>query len=657
MMLLRAGIGLAICFASVCCGFSSMAQGPESTLVVVNEESPDSLAIASHYIKLRNIPAVNVVYLRGITTIKQFGPESSSSKAFQREILNPILKTMKDRGIEDQIDCITYSAGFPTRINIGPEGGRYLKITGKKYSLKLHAPWASITSLTYFYRNAFSASPTFLALDANNFGNSTPSKAAANPFVDGDARKFAAAIQSARAGDYPLATEQLLVLARKHPRQMAVVFALARVYALAGKKEKVLTTLRHAQVNGFAGRSVIEKDSAFREVIGDPVLKKILQQMENLPNGVLPTRSFSGQSYWAKNGWPNGNEKQGQRYTLSTVLAVTGENQSSVEDSIARLEASVKADGSSPAGLVYFADHKDPRSRTRKHQFKFAAAELKSLGREASIGSDVYPKNRGRVIGVTLGSPILDWEKSGSRFLPGAIGDNFTSYGGWWQKTGQTQLTEFLDAGAAGASGTVYEPYTITAKLPSARWHVHYARGCTLAESYYQSVSGPFQTLIVGDPMCCPFGDFPKFSVEGLKPDAIIKDDFELEIRAADDGPAIRSYGMFYDGVFLTTIKHPDRFKVAIDDMKDGRHEIRIVGVADTPTANRSTRILEFVVGRTEQKVDGFSDSKSTRLLDSIHLKSADKEEKEIELYQNSRILASTSSDQLIQPLDLLVLP
>ena len=178
-----------------------------------------------------------------------------------------------------------------------------------------------------------------------------------------------------------------------------------------------------------------------------------------------------------------------------------------------------------------------------------------------------------------------------------------------------------------------------------------------MAESYYQSVSGPFQTLIVGDPMCCPFGDFPKFSVEGLKPDAIVKDDFELEIRAADDGPAIRSYGMFYDGVFLTTIKHPDRFKVAIDDMKDGRHEIRIVGVADTPTANRSTRILEFVVGRTEQKVDGFSDSKSTRLLDSIHLKSADKEEKEIELYQNSRILASTSSDQLIQPLDLLVLP
>ena len=590
--------------ALFCCCSAVLAQSPESTLVVVNEESPDSLGIARHYIQLRNIPAVNVVYLRGITTIKQFGPESSSSKAFQREILNPILKAMKVRGIEDQIDCITYSAGFPTRINFQPEMNRYLKAEGKKYSLQLHAPWASITSLTYFHRNAFSASPNFLELDANNFGNSTPSRASGNPFVGGDAREFTAAIQSARAEDYPLAAKQLLGLARKHPLQMAVVYALARVYALAGEKEKFLTTLRHAQVNGFANRSVIKNDPAFREFIGDPTLKKILQQMENLPNGVLPTRSFSGQSYWAKNGWPNGNQKQGQRYTLSTVLAVTGKNQSSLEDSIARLESSAKADGSNPEGLVYFADHKGIRSKARKNQFRSAADELKLLGREASIGSDIYPKNRDRVIGVTLGSAVLDWKKSGSRFLPGAIGDNFTSYGGWWQKAAQTQLSEFLDAGAAGASGTVYEPYAIAAKFPTARWHVHYARGCTLAESFYQSVSGPFQLLIVGDPMCCPFGNFPKFKVLGLKPDAVVKEDFELEIQAADDGPAIRSYGMFFDGVFLTTIKDPDRFKVSIDDMKDGRHEIRIVGVADTPTANRTTRQVDFLLDRSGKKVN-----------------------------------------------------
>jgi len=605
--LLRACFGFIACFVVFYCSLISMAQSPESTLVVVNEESPDSLAIASHYVRLRNIPAVNVVFLRGVTTIKKLGFESSSSKAFQREILNPILKAMKTRGIEDQIDCITYSAGFPTRINFKPERERYLKAEGKKYNIQRHAPWASITSLTYFHRNAFSDNPNFLELDANNFGSSRPSNAPSNPFVGDDARKFDAAIKSARLADYPLATKQLLGLARKHPRQMAVVFALGRVYALAGKKEKVLTTMRHAQVNGFARRSLIEKDPAFRKFVDDPEFAKILQQMEDLPAGLLPTRSFSGQSYWAKNGWPNGDAKQGQRYILSTVLAVTGENQSSVEDSINRLEASAKADGTNPAGLVYFADHKNVRSRTRSGQFKIAAAELKSLGREVSIGGDIYPQKNDRVIGATLGSAVLDWKKSGSRFLPGAICDNFTSYGGWWEKSGQTQLSEYLDAGAAGASGTVYEPYAIAAKFPSARWHAHYARGCTLAESFYQSVSGPFQLLIVGDPLCCPFGDFPKFKVLGLESNATVNQDFELAIQVADDGPAIRSYGMFFDGVFLTTIKPHARFNVSIDDMSDGRHEIRIVGVAETPTANRTSWQIEFEV----KKGVGSANSKS----------------------------------------------
>ena len=103
------------------------AQGPENVLVVVNKDSPDSIAIANRYVQLRNVPAVNVVYLRGITTLKNHGPESSSTRAFKREILNPILKAMKDRGIEDQIDCIAYSAGFPTRINFQLEMKTYLK--------------------------------------------------------------------------------------------------------------------------------------------------------------------------------------------------------------------------------------------------------------------------------------------------------------------------------------------------------------------------------------------------------------------------------------------------------------------------------------------------------------------------------------------------
>ena len=576
------------------------AQGPENVLVVVNKDSPDSIAIANRYVQLRNVPAVNVVYLRGITTLKNHGPESTSSKAFQREILNPILKAMKGRGIEDQIDCIAYSPGFPTRINFNPELKRYLNATGIKYKLQLHAPWASITSLTYFHQNAFSRNPDFLELDANNYANPRRMTVLANPFTGKDAVEFRSAISHIQAADFNQAIEKLIPLGRVHRRQVPVIYALAWCFASTGEDKKAINLLEYAAQLGFASRSLLEKAEAFFNIRTQPEFKKIVAQMEDLPDGAIPTRSFSAQTYWAKNGWPSGNNDQGERYLLSSVLAVTGQNQSTLDSSLIRLTDSASVDGTKPRGNVYFADHKDVRSKVRRHEFSPAVKELKSLGQNASIGSAIYPTGDSQVIGATLGSAAPKWSKSKSKFVPGAICDNLTSYGASWQKPAQTQITEWLDAGAAGASGTVYEPFAIAAKFPSARWHAHYARGCTLAESYYQSVSGPVQLLLVGDPLCCPFGNFPRFSVEGLKSGTTVKADFELQINAAANGPNIRSYEMFYDGVFVSAIENPDDVQVAIDGMKNGRHEIRIVGIADTPTANRTSKRLEFAIAKND---------------------------------------------------------
>jgi len=631
---------LALCFISG----SVFAQGPENTLVVVNEESFDSVSLANQYIHLRSIPACNVLYLSGIKTVKQFDDESTSTQLFDRQIRMPILEALKERGIEKQIDCIAYSAGFPTRVNFQREMKAYLKQSGKKYSIQLHAPWASITSLTYFHENAYSGSPDFLELDANDYAAVRPSKLMANPFKGSDATEFNAAMKSLQAVDYASASKALLGLARKHPLQMSVIYQLARCFSFLSEKKKAITTLRHALSNGFAYRSILEKDPAFRELRSDARFKAILSQMADLPEGVSPTRSFSSRHFWARNGWPNGTRSQGEKYVLSAVLAVTGKNQSTLQNSVARLESSFKADGTKPKGHVYFADHKDPRSRTRKAQFPFAVKELRSIGREASIGSDKLPKKNTRVIGATLGSPVLDWKACGSTFLPGAICDNFTSYGGWWQKTGQTQLSEFLDAGAAGASGTVYEPFTIPPKIPTARWHAHYARGSTLAESYYQSVSGPFQTLLVGDPLCCPYGNFPKFTVEGIEPGANLNQDFELRVNLEDNSLGVRRYELYYDGVFLSKVTDPKKIKVAVDGMNDGYHEIRIVAVADTPVANRSTQRLDFVVDRSGQNVALSAASTKIRLGQPLELKVESSSEEKLEIRQNSRVIATIGS-------------
>ena len=89
---------------------------------------------------LRDIPATNVVYVRGVTTNKKDDEESSSTKAYQSQILNPILEAIRARRIQDQITCIAFSAGFPTRFSFQPELKKYLDATGKKYNITQHAP-------------------------------------------------------------------------------------------------------------------------------------------------------------------------------------------------------------------------------------------------------------------------------------------------------------------------------------------------------------------------------------------------------------------------------------------------------------------------------------------------------------------------------------
>jgi len=584
-------------FLSVC---ASTAQGPENVLLVVNAESQDSRAIANRYVELRDIPTSNVVYLKGVSNLKghKFGEESTLSWKFKKEILQPILKAIKDRGLENQIDCIAYSAGFPTRVNFNnPELKTYLEQTGQKYNLMLHAPWASITSLTYFHRNAFSKNPDFLRLDANRYANPHRMKVLANPFTGGNAQKFDLGVKQTSEKNYVNATATFVDLRKEHPKQLSVIYALARSFAFSGETDKAIMTLGHAKEVGFAYGSLLLRDAAFLGMHSEPRFVELVSDMEDLPDGLHATRSFSGRSYWGKNGWANGNADQGERYMLSSVLAVIGENGSTLQASLDRLESSAAADGTFPDGNVYFADHKDVRSKCRRGQFPFAVAELKTLGIRASIGPDLYPVNDSRVIGASLGSPSMDWSKSKSSFLPGAICDNLTS-GGADFKGRQVHLTKFLDAGAAGASGTVYEPYALQAKFPTARWHAHYARGCTLAESYYQSVSGPSQLLLVGDPLCCPYGEFPKFDVEGIDNGDTFNGDFEFEIEEDSSSAKIDRFEVFFDGVYLDKLKDFGNVPVETDAIKAGRHELRVVAVAASPVGNKSSKKFRFTISR-----------------------------------------------------------
>jgi hypothetical protein len=310
-----------------------------------------------------------------------------------------------------------------------------------------------------------------------------------------------------------------------------------------------------------------------------------------------------GQSHGFRSwyGWKQGGQRVeggGLHYMLSTMLAVTNRQGTTVDEAVRYLTGSAGSDGTHPRGTIYYVRNSNVRSTTRHDRFATAVDELARLGVRAAIVEGAMPTRKQDVMGVTMGTDKFDWQQSGSRILPGAIGDNLTSFGGVMvPKSSQTRLTEYLRYGAAGACGTVVEPYAIQAKFPLPSIHVHYARGCSLAEAFYQSVSGPFQLLIVGDPLCRPWADIPAVRVTGLPAGGEVKGAITLGASAAfSRGAKAAQFQWFVDGkrVGRTKPGTPLRFDTRL--LPDGYHELRVVAVADDAIETQGSKIVPISV-------------------------------------------------------------
>lgn len=107
-------------------------------------------------------------------------------------------------------------------------------------------------------------------------------------------------------------------------------------------------------------------------------------------------------------------------------------------------------------------------------------------------------------------------QAASNRFLPGAVADHLTSFGGHLPGAkGQMPATDWLTAGATASYGTVEEPCNHTDKFPRASVLVdHYVRGATVIEAYWKSVAMPGQGLFVGEPLARPWAHQPSASIE-----------------------------------------------------------------------------------------------------------------------------------------------
>ncbi len=216
------------------------------------------------------------------------------------------------------------------------------------------------------------------------------------------------------------------------------------------------------------------------------------------------------------------------------------------------------------------------------------------VGAEAEVG--VAPLQKSDVMGAVLGRSVINWPRSGSTILPGAICDNLTSFGGILKSDAtQTPLTDFLRFGAAGSSGTVVEPFSLQAKFPHPWMHVHYARGATLAEAFYQSVAAPYQLLIVGDPLCRPWARSPQVQVDGLPSGNTVQGKLALTPRSSPDSTP-REYQCFLDGRFRFSTRPGQTFEFDTAKLPDGYHELRVVAIEDSALESQGRAILPLHV-------------------------------------------------------------
>jgi hypothetical protein len=301
--------------------------------------------------------------------------------------------------------------------------------------------------------------------------------------------------------------------------------------------------------------------------------KTLLDEMKDIDFDMQPAVGFRSSSGWQPDGKSTSDERAA-RYLLSTVLACTTGRGTSIDQAIDHLRRSAAADGSHPAGTIYFERNGDIRSTTREWAFRNAVRKLKSMNINAVIEDGILPQQKSDVAGAVLGTADFDWTICHSTILPGAIVEHLTSFGGVMTNgAGQTPLTELLKHGAAGASGTVTEPFAIQAKFPSPFIHVHYASGCTLAESFYQSVTGPYQLLIVGDPLAQPWRRDFSIRVKELSKDAPLNGDVTFQPQTkSSDGIEPAEWELYLDGLRIASAKPTEPIRWDTRRHTDGEH-------------------------------------------------------------------------------------
>lgn len=582
--------GLSLLLAPI----ASAGGGPDNVTVVVNGDSWASLTVANEYVRLRGIPPGHVVVLDGVRDF-----ENADVDTFRKSILAPVLETLERRGLRAQIDFVAYSCDLPYCIDLGKDAkDRHLP---QVITLK-----GSANGLTFLHEDVLARRVGYLRLDANRYMRRPLPLREATVLSDREAERNAAAEALCRDKKWSDALPVYEALAKAHPSDAGLAYNLACCLAREGKADAALAALKAAVANGWRNARHTAGDEDLAALRERDDFKRLVADMTAVAVQTQPATALRASLAWDDRGQPG---PHGPHYLISTFLGVTSGRGSSVREVLECLRRSAAADATHPNGTVYYMRNGDIRSGTREWGFESAVAALAAHGVAACVNDGVVPRGRQDVMGAMIGAADVDWPASGSRILPGAIVEHLTSFGGMLgERAGQTPCTEFIRHGAAGTSGTVTEPYAIAEKFPSPFIHAHYAAGCSLGEAFYQSVHGPYQLLIIGDPLVQPWAQRGRVSLTGFEAGATLSGLVSLGAGIAQT--TAERFELYVDGRWGHGLSRgtilPGEHGVTLDTtaLPDGWHELSVVAIGPAPIETQSRLVVPFAAANRGRGIE-----------------------------------------------------
>ena len=632
---------LTIALIVSCCTITRAGGGPDNMFLVVNNNSSDSKTVANYYINWRNIPSSHVLYLDWEHDT-QWGFGHCQSTEF-RPFLQTIIDTITSRKLEEQIDYICYSSDFPFQINLKGEtfSGPGYDLEYTKGSGSSSTELCSITGLTYLYQLYLAKSYLINANRMNGytsgFGDETNAEVKSLPsrlalkWSNEEVKLLDGNLIKTRYDVFPRGFRHNYTW-RKPKGQTNTYYPETQKYYLS----TMLASMNGGPLNDLRGNTlsqiVGEQGYLKRSIEADG--KYTNQTSLALKGQAVPVGTFY---FMFIDNSAGGALRSKYRHGYFTG---DGDDYTSEKDYVVRTDA-ITQDGRPIA-----VEKSEAIANEYPYvELKYAVERLNDLGVNAeeiiiweknkaySDGERRVPANRTDILGIITGTGegingnrphLVQISENGSALLAGAIVDNITSYGGSLHKNApmarnphndnggsaaQTPITYWLSQGAAGATGTIAEPWNIFAmpdKFPAPNWPENYVNGNSIAEAIYQSLETPFQTLVMGDALCQPWTKPPIIEVDGLTNTYPYQEISGLAFItpkvASSSLERVRFFELHVDGQMVTRYTpQSDRpssqnIRLSLNTLQynDGYHQIVIVGVADN--TNESQARLTFGV-------------------------------------------------------------